>query len=159
VKAVNGVATFNHLLLTTAGTYTLDATDGQDTEAISNPFTISPAAARKIVFVTEPSNAKEGQSIGTITVDVEDQYGNLETGFDSYVSLWVLRDWGWGPVFELARVKAMNGIATFSDVSVGQPGTYQLAAVTDAFAFGISDPFTISGPVPRPGKDGSFFGF
>jgi high-affinity K+ transport system ATPase subunit B len=77
VKAVNGVATFSNLILTKAGTYTLDATNGQDTKAVSNSIKISPAEARKIVFVSEPSNAKEGQSIGTFTVDVEDQYGNL----------------------------------------------------------------------------------
>jgi hypothetical protein len=145
VKAVNGVATFDHLILTTAGTYTLDATDGQDTAAVSNSFKISPAEATKIVFVTEPSDAQVNQSIGTITVDVEDRYGNVESGFNGYVSLWVLRDWGWGPIFELARVKAAAGVATFNNVSVGEPGTYQLAAITNEFAFGFSDPFTISG--------------
>jgi hypothetical protein len=76
----------------------------------------------------------------------------------------VLRERGFFPVYELTRVKAVGGVATFKNVSVGQAGAYQLTAVTDGFAFGISDPFTISGKTPskpaaRPGECGLFFGY
>ena len=55
VKAKDGVATFNRLFLTTAGTYTLKATDGNYTAAISLSFNITPAAPAKLAFVQQPS--------------------------------------------------------------------------------------------------------
>src|SRR5262249_86348 len=39
-QAVNGVATFSNLVSSTAGSYTLTATDGALTSAVSNQFTI-----------------------------------------------------------------------------------------------------------------------
>ena len=42
VAAVNGVATFNNLVINATGTYTLTASDGTLTGATSNAFTVSP---------------------------------------------------------------------------------------------------------------------
>ena len=50
VAAVSGVATFSNLVLDTAGTYTLKATDGALTSVASGNITVSPAAASQLVI-------------------------------------------------------------------------------------------------------------
>jgi len=144
VNAKHGVATFDHLFLTTAGTYTLKATDGDDTAAMSQSFKVTPDRPAKLVFVQQPSGASAGSSIGTIVVDVEDQYGNLETGFDSYVTLWLESESRCGSILDLAAVRAVNGIATFKGISIDAAGTYRLLANADIFLIGASNSFTIT---------------
>jgi autotransporter-associated beta strand protein len=150
VKAKHGVATFDHLFLTTAGTYTLNATDGTDTAATSQSFKITPARPAKIVFVQQPQGAAAGSSIGTIVVDVEDQFGNLETGFDSFVTLSLENDSRRGWFHYLATVRAVNGVATFNALSIDAGGTYRLLASADRFVLGKSDSFTITPTTGQP---------
>ncbi len=88
VAAVDGVATFSNLDLTTAGAYTLTAGDGSLTAATSNSFTIAPAAANHLAVVQQPSNITAGGVISpSVTIDVFDAYGNLVTGDTSNVTL------------------------------------------------------------------------
>jgi fibronectin-binding autotransporter adhesin len=150
VKAKHGVATFDHLLLTTAGAYTLTASDGTDAAATSQGFKIAPARPAKIVFVQQPQSAAAGSSIGTISVDVEDQFGNLETGFNSTVTLSLDSDSRRGWSHHLASVRAVNGVATFEGLSIDAGGTYRLLASIDRFVTGKSDSFTITPVAPKP---------
>jgi hypothetical protein len=149
VKAKHGVATFDHLFLTTAGTYTLKATDGSDSAATSQSFKIAPARPAKLVFVQEPQGASAGSSIGTITVDVEDRYGNLETGFDSYVTLSLENELRCGAFRDFAVVRAVDGVATFKGLSIAAGGTYRLLARAGGFVVGRSDSFTITPVAPE----------
>src|SRR5262249_14806136 len=66
VAAVNGVATFNSLGLHSVGTYTLGAADSSLSGAVSNSFTVSPAAASKIVFTSQPSSMVAGNLLSGI---------------------------------------------------------------------------------------------
>jgi hypothetical protein len=144
VKAFHGVAIFDHLLLATAGSYTLKAADGSDAAAISHAFNITPAQPRKLVFVQQPGNANAGEPTGPIVVDVEDQFGNLETGFDSSIALLLENDSHYGSSFELTKVRAVNGVATFAGISIDVPGTFRLLASAGPFVVGTSNSFTIS---------------
>src|SRR5439155_18582025 len=59
VTASAGVATFSGLQINTAGTYTMTATDTTHTRAAaatSNSFTVTPAAANKLVFTSQPGS-------------------------------------------------------------------------------------------------------
>ena len=87
--AVNGVATFSGLSVTQAGSYTLTASDSADVLRgfASNSFTISPAAASQVVFTKQAGNTTAGATLTPVNVTVEDQYGNVETGDNSSVSL------------------------------------------------------------------------
>ena len=61
--ASGGVATFSSTVLNTAGSYTMTATDGTRsiTTATSSPATvISPAAANKVVFASQPGTFTAG---------------------------------------------------------------------------------------------------
>ena len=92
VAAVGGVATFTDLTLTAAGTggkaYAFTATDGSFTSANSSSFDILPAAPSKLAFNKQPTDATAGDALSpAITVDVEDQYGNVVTANASNVTL------------------------------------------------------------------------
>ena len=81
IQVSGGMATFSNVILDTAGNYTLVATDGSLPGAVSDSFTISPAAAAKLVFVQQPVNTSVGATINpAITVNVEDEFGNIVTG-------------------------------------------------------------------------------
>jgi trimeric autotransporter adhesin len=65
----------------TAGSYTLTATSGTLTAAVSNPFTIGAGPASQLVFTTQPSvnaNIAAGSSTN-VGVSVEDANNNVET--------------------------------------------------------------------------------
>ena len=80
--AANGVATFSSDVLKLAGTYTLHATYGSLTPATSAAVTVTPAAAAKLVVAGPTGSVPAvvaGGSPGTVTVDVVDGYGNVES--------------------------------------------------------------------------------
>lgn len=148
VRAFHGVAIFWNLYLTTAGTYTLKATDGTDTSALTDSFKITPAAPARLVFVDEPNSTGAGDQIGPVVVDVEDQYGNLETGFNSTVTLFLETSGHQGILSGTTRVRAVNGVATFSNLSVNAGGTYRLEVFLDFCVADTSNPFTITASPP-----------
>ena len=87
IGAVGGVATFNNLTLTTAGIYTLTATDGGDTPSTSTSFTISVPGVNKLVFATQPQSTTTSTTLAAVKVNVEDSSGTLLTGDTSTVTL------------------------------------------------------------------------
>ena len=50
----SGIATFANLSINSAGSKTLSAGSGSLTGAVSNPFTINPAAASRVAFIVQP---------------------------------------------------------------------------------------------------------
>src|SRR5207302_10699949 len=91
VAAQNGVASFADLSVAHAGVaYTLQASatiSGTTLTVTSNPFTISPAVAKRLVFTGQPSTTPAGAAIPTIQVTARDSFGNTATGFTANVTL------------------------------------------------------------------------
>jgi S-adenosylmethionine hydrolase len=144
VAAIKGVATFKNLKLTTAGTYTLFATDSADklTSAASAKFVVSPAAAGKLAFIQQPTNTTAGHVISpAITVAVEDKFGNIVTNDNSNVILAVLDA---DPHCCIFTVHAHNGLATFSNLCLNAAGTYRLMAIDWAIGITSSNSFTVT---------------
>jgi hypothetical protein len=83
VVASGGVATFSSLTIDKASSYTLTATDGSLTPAVSAPFSVTPAAASKFVL-TGPRSISAGVAF-SLTLTVEDAYGNVVTGYTGTV--------------------------------------------------------------------------
>jgi hypothetical protein len=143
VAASGGVATFNNIKLDTAGNYTLTASDGSLTSATSNSFTVSAAAASKLVYATQPSNVTAGVADSpSIVVDVEDQFGNVVTGNSSTVTLAVAS--GPGALSGTVSVAASAGVATFSNVKLDTAGNYTLTASDGTLTSATSSSFTVS---------------
>lgn len=148
-QAVNGVATFDFLILNKAGTYTLSATDTDSgtvlTPAASNSFTISHASAYQLAFAVQPTSTGENTSISpAVVVNVEDAYGNIVTNDASAVTLSV--NSGPSTAINGNVIAANQGVATFSALSLPNAGNYTLSATDGGLTGAISNPFTITGP-------------
>jgi hypothetical protein len=150
VTPQNGVATFNTLSVSNAGTYTLAATTPGLTPATSTGFTISaagggtppPATATKLAFLQQPSNASTGATITpAITVAVQDSNGNTVTTAANPVTLAL--GGGTGLAGTLTATP-QNGIATFNTLSVGSAGTFTLSATSAGLTPATSSSFTIA---------------
>ena len=132
--------------LLVAGTYTLQAsTDRSASQAPGSTI-------RMLTFSTQPANTSLGSSIApAIVVRVEDSSGNLVTTADNAVTLSLA---GSGIALSgTLTANAVNGQATFNNVSVGTPGTgYQLLAS----AVGISPATSTSFAVNPPGSVSTF---
>src|SRR5205085_2316241 len=138
-----GVATFSGLTVDLANTYTLTAADGALTNGTSASFTISPAAASKVVFTQQPSSANAGATTGTIKATVEDSFGNVVTTDTSNVTVALTPPAGATPSCTYTA-PARAGVATFSGLSVDLVNTYTLTASDALLATSASASFTIS---------------
>ena len=136
---INGIATFNNLSTTTAGSLTLKATDGALTSAISGSFSVAPAAAVKLAFVQQPGNVGTGSPITpAVTVAVEDAYGNVVATNTSTVTMSL----GSGP--GTLSVQAVKGVATLSNLLLSAPGQATLAASDGTYTAAVSSSFTVA---------------
>ena len=148
VAAVNGVATFSNLSINKTGTgYTLTATDGSLTGATSGSFNVAAAAASKLAFTTQPSSTAAGASIApAVKVSVEDANGNVVTSDGSSVTVAIGANPGSGTLGGTATMVAVNGVATFSNLSIDKAGTgYTLTAADDSLTGGTSGSFNVIG--------------
>ena len=136
--AVNGVATFSNLSISTAGTYTLSAADGL-LNATSTSFQVTPAAATKLALLGGPSDTVAGGTLDATVVAVEDAFGNVVTSDTSTVTIGGASTLG-GATTEAA----VNGIATFGDLSITHAGPYSLQGVDGALAPTATSTFTIT---------------
>jgi len=148
VVPANGVATFSNLSIGTAGTgYMLVATSpglGSATSASFAVTAIAPMAA-KLAFSHQPSNALTGAPISpAITVTVEDVNGNTVTTASNQVTLALVSGTGLGGTL---TAMPLNGVATFSNVTVSTPGTYMLSATSAGLVAATSAGFNITAPI------------
>ncbi len=129
VAATNGIATFNNLILNTSGIYTLQVSQGTLPSTTSANMLINPGTAAKLAFQTGTVSASAGVAFApAITVAVEDQFGNIVAGNVSTITLLVATGPGVLAVSSTNSVKAVNGIATFTNVILNTSGTYTLGA-------------------------------
>ncbi|HZH79981.1 MAG TPA: hypothetical protein VFD68_01675, partial [Gemmatimonadales bacterium] len=131
VNAVGGLATFNDLTIDKVGVgYTLVFSSpgliGQTSEA----FNISPAAAARVVFTVQPSSTTAGSIISpAVQVTARDAFGNVATGFTGNVTVAIGNNPGSSTLGGALTIAAIGGVATFSDLKIGNVGTgYTLTA-------------------------------
>ena len=150
-STVGGIATFSSTVIQTAGTYTLTASSSGLTSANSNSFVISPAAASKLVYGQQPSNAIAGQAIAPpITVLIEDTFGNVTTSTASIALAFGTNAGGTGTVLSGGgATPAVAGTATFAAVSINHSGTgYTLVASSSGLTSATSSTFNITAGIP-----------
>jgi len=151
VNAVNGVATFTNLAIQTAGTYELGATSDSLTPGTSTSITIAAAAPYQLVWATQPpSEITLNNTFGTTpTLDVEDQYGNLETGYTQNVSVALKLNGNpaSGDLNGTATVAAAGGSAAFPGLSISAVGNpYTLVATSGTLNPVSSDAIDVVAP-------------
>jgi hypothetical protein len=140
-QLANGLATFSNLLIASAGTYTLTATDGLLTSATSRSFTI--AASSKLAFVQQPTQTVAGTTISpAVTVAIEDAGGSIITSDNSLVTL-TLSHGSFANGSTTISKQAINGVATFNNLSINSSGSYNLTATDSGLPTAQSIPFNI----------------
>src|SRR5262249_38371057 len=146
-----GVHTFtNGVTLNTAGNQTVTAMDTAPSGGASPSSAtvmISPGVATQLVFGQLPTNTAVNAAISPpVTVNVEDAFGNLETGDNSdSVTMAIGPNPGSGTLSGTNPVTASAGIATFSNLSINQLGNgYMLVASSGGLAGATSAAFNIT---------------
>ncbi len=145
--AVNGVALFSNLKIDAAGTDTLTATDGSlNGSGEGRVFTVTAAAAAKVVFSQQPASAIAGTAISPV-VAIEDQFDNVVSSAGSNVSL-TLSSHVFASGQNTATATAIEGIATFVDLVIDAAGTYTLTATDGALGQPLPSVAFAIGPAP-----------
>jgi hypothetical protein len=136
-------------------TFTVEVEDENGT-VVTRDFTIIIREAEvelvySLVFTQSPNDITEaGNSIGTVVVEVQDQFGAIHTDFNGLVSINITE--GTGGVFaedaELigtTEVFAVNGIATYEGIVMERAGVdYTLTATAADINDGLSEVFTVT---------------
>jgi uncharacterized repeat protein (TIGR02543 family) len=140
----SGLATFNNLSITVAGSKALTASSSGLTSAISNSFTISPATATTLVFVQQPTSTTAATVITpAITTELRDNFGN--TVPNAGVSITMALSSGTGTLSgTTVRTTDASGVATFNDLSINLVGSKALTASGSGLTPAVSNAFTIS---------------
>ena len=141
VSAVNGVARYDSLrIVTAAPSFTLTAVGpaGRNlAAAVSTVFSVTPGAAAKLFFQTQPSTSVVNTAMSpAVTVAVADTMSNIVTSFTGPVALAFDINPTGATLGGTTTVSAISGVATFSGLSInltsGGTSGYRLRATAAA---------------------------
>ncbi|HET9707420.1 MAG TPA: Ig-like domain-containing protein [Gemmatimonadales bacterium] len=116
------------------------------------PVTVTPAPPAGLVFSGQPTNAQANAPIApAVVVQVVDAFGNL-TSSGASVGMAIGTDpSGSATLAGTTSQSAVNGVATFADLSINNTGTgYKLAASAATLTGATSSAFNITQPAPSP---------
>jgi hypothetical protein len=135
------------------GKYTFSVTSGSSI-AGAGPVTVLSGPAAKLAFAMQPADTPTGGTLPPVTVQVLDSYGNLVTSDNTdTVTLAVASGPGAFAAGSTLTAPVSSGVATFSNLSLVKPGTYQLSAVDPGLFTGpLSGAFTVEPLQVLPGS-------
>ncbi|HTH64068.1 MAG TPA: hypothetical protein VL563_05270 [Gemmatimonadales bacterium] len=156
--AVGGVVSFTDLSINRKGTgYKLSATAAGLTGATSSSFQINTGAASQVSFKVDPPSSPTASGVAlspAITAEVEDALGNPVTTYNGTVTVAIFANPSGGTLSGSTSATSgngqlVNGLATFSDLSIDAAGSgYRLQVTGTGLSTGdISTAFTISAGV------------
>ena len=129
INPVNGVATFSGLTLTQATSYNaLSVSSGDLPSATTNGISVTGLAATHWVVIAPFSVAPGGPF--SLTVNAEDQYGNVDPTFFGNVTISLAANPGGSTLGGSLTATAINGVATFSGLTVDQFGNSYYMSVS-----------------------------
>lgn len=140
---VSDLSVGNHSI---TATYSGD-TDNTASASSAAAVTVTPGTTLQMVWQTQPGNATSGDPLNPQpALYIEDSHGNLETSSTGSTVTVALTSPNGATMGGTTTVSVNSGVATFTDLSVGQAGTYtwtptsSLSGVTGS----ASEPFTVS---------------
>lgn len=106
--------------------------------------TVTVGAVARLIFIQQPSNIAAGNPISpAMVVEAQDAGGNRVTSFNGLIAMAILNNPGGAGILGTTTTGAVNGRATFSNVSLNRPGTgYTLVATSGSLAV-TSTPFNV----------------
>jgi alpha-tubulin suppressor-like RCC1 family protein len=151
VNAVAGVATFSGLSITKAASgYQLTASSGALTSSPSSPFSVTPAAAARLVFAVQPPNELEANLAMSprVRVDVQDTHGNLTAAGPVTLAL-AQSPWPRTTLSGAVTSTATTGSASFADLGVDRPGSGYVLRATSGSLSATSNAFAVRASFSR----------
>jgi trimeric autotransporter adhesin len=146
IAAVAGVATFAGCNIDVPGTYTLTATDGALTAAVSDSTTITIGPAARVGFTTSPTGATSSVAFTPQpVVKVQDLGGNTIVGNTSSITLTITTPGG--AILSCTNASplpAVAGVAAFTGCKIDVSGSYTLHASDGALLPATSATFSIT---------------
>jgi alpha-tubulin suppressor-like RCC1 family protein len=126
---------------------------GSATPASSATFDVTPGAPASLAFAADPADAEAGLSLGPVSVEVRDAFGNAVPGAAHTVSVSLAANPGGGTLGGTVVGAASSSVATFPDLWVDRAATgYTLRATSAGLTDAVSGSFTIgAGPAARLG--------
>ena len=143
---LSGLASFSGLTLNEAGQdYSLLVASGGLASVTTPEFDVTSAAAAQLVVTSPPpATVPAGQTFG-ITVAVEDQYGNVVTGYSGNLAVAPTNSMVEGSLGGTLTVPVINGVATFAGLSLVDAGTpFTLQVSTTGLPSATTSPFTVT---------------
>ncbi len=150
VNAVNGIATFTNLQLNGRGDHSLQFAATALSAATSNTFAVTQVAA-SLSMATQPAGAASGIAFTTQPiVQILDNAGLVvTTGAGATLTVTAAIASGTGTLGGTTPVNAVNGVATFADLSLTGSGSFTLDFSTAAPALSIvSNTITVGAGAP-----------
>jgi hypothetical protein len=130
-----------------AGNYTVNlevVQPGGFTSVASGSLTLSAGAPAGVDIHGQPANGVVDKHIGgPITVAVVDAYKNTDTSSSALVTLRIASGPAGAKLGGTTTVRAVHGVATFTDLTLNVAGTYTLEATGGTLTPDFSNPFTI----------------
>jgi hypothetical protein len=125
------------------GAATIQAASGTLTPTGSGTMTVVVGTAAKLAFGAQPSNSYTGAIIApAVTVTIEDAQGNPVTSATHTVTMSIGTNLGGGTLSGTTAVAAVNGVATFSNLSINNAAQdYSLTATAPNLAGATSVAF------------------
>lgn len=135
---VEGRATFDDLVLQTAGEFTFVATTAMLDTGVSTPFVIEPGEAASARFATAPGDrVVNARSTPPVTVELLDSFGNVATLSTATVALNITSNPTGARLFGESSRTVTDGRAAFPGFRIARPGNgYELSATVEGVAGG-----------------------
>ncbi len=110
-------------------------------------FTVAPAT--QLAFAQQPTSRAAGQTITpAVTVEARNAGGNVDPDFTGLVTLSIATGPAGGALMGTTSKAAVDGVATFGDLSIQQAGTYTLQAASAPLTEATSSSFQITPAAP-----------
>jgi len=122
--------------------------DGGVRDTASRSVTVSQAStATHLAFTVQPSTTTAGSTISpAVVVAAQDGSGNTDASFSGTISIALGANPSGGLLAGTRSVSAVNGVATFSDLSIDRADSYTLQATATGLTGAASAPFNITAP-------------
>jgi hypothetical protein len=147
---VGGIATFTGLAIDQAGSRdTLVVSGAGLGSATSSPFDVTAADPKVLVIEAQPPTSVMAGGAFGLTVDVEDAFGNLVTGYGSQVTIGLIGASSGAGLGGTLSVAASGGVASFSGLTIDQAGSgYTIEASGTGLASADTTPVVVTPAAP-----------